>query len=113
MSGLCLGCGKRGPGFGRCGVSRRANVLEGEPVGGAAGVDRVSMDVRRDAGAFPVAAGYRIDCFGDGNGRLQVRMHGEAFAGMGTAAGALADDAGPAELLQVVAELLTAGERAA
>src|SRR6478672_3110535 len=69
------------------------------------------LEVGGDACAFPVAAGLRVDCFGDGDGRLQVGVHGESLPGMGAAAGALADDGGPAELLQVVAELLAAGER--
>jgi len=33
-------------------------------------------------------------------------VHGESLPGVGAAASALADDGGPAELLQVVAELL-------
>ena len=39
-----------------------------------------------------------------------MRVYGEALAGVGAAAGVLANHGCPAELLQVVAELLAAGE---
>src|SRR5258708_22699538 len=69
------------------------------------------LDVGRDAGSFPVAARLRVDGRGDRYGRLQVRMDPEPLAGVGAAAGGLADNGGPAELLEVIAELLPAGER--
>jgi hypothetical protein len=49
----------------------------------------------------------------DGDGRLQVRADREPLDRVGAAAGALADHGSPAELLEVVAEFLAAGERGA
>ena len=76
---------------------------------GLVGRDR---DVGGDAGALPVGAGGGADRAGDGDGQLQVRVQPVALARVGAAAGPLADDgaAGP-QLLQVVGELLGAGER--
>src|SRR6266487_7097289 len=110
-AGVRLGSGEGGLGFGGRGAAGCGHILEGPPVGGVAGLGSGRLKVGGDACASPVAAGLRVDCFGDGDGRLQVGVHGESLPGVGAAAGALADDGGPAELLQVVAELLAAGER--
>src|SRR5262249_29314321 len=109
--GFLLRGGQGSLGFGGRGAAGRGHVLEGSPVGGVAGLGGGRAEVGGDACAFPVAAGLRVDCFGDGDGYLQVGVHAESFAGVGAAAGALAGEGGSAELLQVVGELLAAGER--
>jgi hypothetical protein len=107
----CLCCGKSVLCFSGGRAAGGNDVLQDALVSGVVGGVSAGLDIGCDAGALPVAAGSRVDRFGDGDGRFQVGMYGESLACVGASAGALADDARPAELLEVVAQLLGAGER--
>src|SRR6516225_9666717 len=80
-------------------------------IGGVTRTVGGGLDVGCDAGSFPVAARLRADGRGNRDGRLQVRMDPEALARVGAAAAGFANNDGPAELLEVIAELLPTGER--
>jgi hypothetical protein len=65
------------------------------------GVGSGARDVRMYAGALPVRAGDGVDGAADWGGGFQVWVHGPVVTRMCAAAGALADDYGAAELLEV------------
>jgi len=75
------------------------------------GVSGGARDVRLHARALPVRAGDGVDGAANGDGGFQVWVHGPALARMCAAAGALADDYGAAELLEVVRQLLSGRDR--
>src|SRR5438552_8562247 len=109
-SPLGSGCGQRGPGLGGLRTVGGGYLLKRQPVSLVARLGRGRVDIGGDAGALPAGAADRVDGGGDGDGRLQVGADAEPLTGVAAAAGGFTDDDGPPELLQVVGELLAAGE---
>src|SRR6516164_1553647 len=109
-SPLSKGGGQGGPGFGGLRTVRGHYLLKRQPVSVVARLGRGRVDVGRDTGALPAGAADRVDGGSDGDGRLQVGADAESLAGVAAAAGGFTDDDGAPELLQVVGELLAAGE---
>src|SRR5215469_9502211 len=86
-------------------------MLERGEVGERERPVRRYLHVRLDSSAFPVRAGDRIDRARDGNPDLQRRADIENLCRMRPAPGDLADQRGALAGLEVVRELLAAGER--
>src|SRR4030095_16313625 len=88
-------------------------LAQGRQAGGAERLAGLDLELGGDAGACPVGLGDGVDGAADGYPGAEVGAEGHAAAGVGAAAGDLADDGGAREALEVVGELLGAGEREA
>ena len=99
---------------GRLGGHRvRARVVHGllrRPVGDIQRLGSRYRDVGLHPPAFPVAAGDGVDRAGYRDGQLQVRVKAHADTRVRPAPGAFPDDGSPAQVLQVVRELLAPRE---
>jgi hypothetical protein len=63
-----------------------------------------------DAGSFPIGLKYGINGSGEGNANHEVIVNAVTRDRMRAASGGFANDGGPFQILQVVGELLGAGE---
>ena len=94
-------------------VAMVKHVPERLGVGDVVGLGLGHRDVGDHAGALPVRAGDRVDRARERDADVHRGADRERPGRVGAAAGCLADDLGPAQRLQRVAEVLAAGERPA